>query len=320
MDRAKMMTATHFLSTNKLQYTKNFLASPLIYDWKKALNDMSPIEKLFFEQVILLGDPQTWIPKIYQFKQKSPEWKWSRRGRITGSITAGMHIFKKNASFFQWISNIVFVGIVGHCKLKNERVMNCVKKALETPKEEKKQEPLLKPNNNPLYWGSGKEVYAARCYLNDFKRQVVQAFRKQRLEYYNKQLNNPDSTSMQMLYFTFRGQSIPLIKGIHADPHVELRNFAQLTETQRHWRACSPDGVLFVNGVAVGCLEIKCSVAKSKSLYVNFKSQYYEQLMHVLFICNSFWPSIKWIDLCNWTPRNFTSDTFFFDADYYFGW
>jgi YqaJ-like viral recombinase domain len=160
--------------------------------------------------------------------------------------------------------------------------------------------------------GSGKEVFGTQCYVNDFKRLVTQTFREQR----RSGTIQADGNG----YFVFRNQQIP-VPDINEDPLVEVRHFGLIIDPLNHFRGTSPDGVVFINGVAVGALEVKCPYASgSFSIYPNILDYYFDQIQSELYVCHLYWPTIHWVDFVVWSPKHFTVDTFTFDAKYYFHW
>ena len=158
-------------------------------------------------------------------------------------------------------------------------------------------------------WGSGKEVYGTQCYVNDLLRIVVTEFRKQRRE----------GKVQKTMTFVFRGQTIP-VPDIDQDPVVEVRHYGLLIDPWNHHRGVSPDGVVFINDVACGALEVKCAYADLFALYVNIHPYYYDQIMCELYLCNRYWPTIRWLDFQVWAPKNFVVDTYTLNTDYFFHW
>lgn len=239
-----------------------------------ALRNMNPIERMIFEFLIILS-PILIVSKIWQFPQKSAPWLWARTGRLTGSHTGVA---------------------VGH-----QRGTPIMKGPYESTYIKFK-------GNKASMWGSGKEVYATQCYVNDLARVVTNVFREQR------QSGAITATG----YFIFRNQKIP-VRDINEEPLVEVRHYGLLIDPWNHNRGVSPDGIVFVNGVAVGVLEVKCP-DQGRSLYINIKTYYFDQIMSELYIGHLYWPTIHWVDFVVWSPRHFTVETFTFDAGYYFGW
>lgn len=261
-----------FFSRVSVDQNMNFLnRSPL--SRFEGLTQMTVWERAVFTFLVVVR-PISFLLDIVRFKQKTKEWKWARKGRITGSITASA---------------------VG--QLRMTRVL---KAAWDTAYR-------VFEGFAATDWGSGKEVYGTQSYANDFAKVVTKVFRQQRLQGKIK------------THFEFRGQQIP-VPDINKDPVVEVRHFGLLIDPWNHWRGVSPDGVIFVNGVACGVLEIKCPYAKKNALYVNIKPYYYNQIQCEMYICRLYWPTIQWVDFMVWSPTNFTVETFGFDEDYFFSY
>jgi hypothetical protein len=115
-------------------------------------------------------------------------------------------------------------------------------------------------------------------------------------------------------------QNIP-IKNIHLDPEVEIVSYNSVIDSFNHWLSISPDGVISINGLYVGCLEIKCPWSKqTHALHENVQKYYYEQMMSQLYILQRYFPTITWLDKMNWSPSIWVADTFVFATQYYFEW
>jgi hypothetical protein len=246
-----------------------------------ALRNMNPIERMIFDFLIILT-PIILLSKIWQFPQKSGPWLWARTGRLTGSHTGVA---------------------VGH-----QRGTPVMRGPYESTYMKFK-------GNKASMWGSGKEVYATQCYVNDLKRLVTTVFREQRK---SGAIQATMADGEHDGYFIFRNQKIP-VADINDEPSVEVRHYGLLIDPWNHNRGVSPDGVVFINGVAVGVLEVKCP-DQGRSLYLNIKPYYFDQIMSEMYIGHLYWPTIHWVDYVVWSPRNFTVDTFTFDARYYYGW
>lgn len=258
-----------------------FLSSPPM-SRGEALRSMGVLERMVYEFLIILT-PLSLLCKIWQFAQKSVQWLWARTGRLTGSHTSVAVGHQRGTPIMKGPYESIFSKFKG---------------------------------NKASQWGSGKEVYATQCYCNDFKRLVTHVFRSQRRE---KQLLRLKEGGKERLYFVFRNQRIP-VPNIDQDPEVEVRHYGLLIDPWNHHRGVSPDGIVFVNGVAVGVLEVKCAYAQQKSLYPNIHTYYFDQIQSELYIGHLYWPTIQWVDFVVWSPQHFTVDTFTFDAHYYYQW
>lgn len=224
--------------------------------------------------------PLSLLLDIVQYPQKSQKWKKARVGRMTGSVAASA---------------------VGQ-----QRITKVKKAAWDIIYK------IFKPVPATI-WGTDHEPDATQSYVNDLYLNVVKIFREQRKNGSIEQQNN---------HFLFRGQLIPIIN-IKKDPIIEIRHYALLIDPYNPWRGMSPDGVIFINDVAVGVLEVKCpygSYTQQYWLYVNMKTYYYNQTQCELYLCNLYWPTIKWVDFVVWSPTLFTVETMIFDAEYFYSW
>jgi hypothetical protein len=86
----------------------------------------------------------------------------------------------------------ILAGTVGHSPY--DRPFKVVRDACLPNK------PQSKYGSDAKDWGTGKEVYAVECYVNDLSEQVTKTFRKQRLEFYRDEKNQ----GQQMTHFIFR--------------------------------------------------------------------------------------------------------------------
>ncbi len=237
-----------------------------------ALRSMTPIEQMIFNYVVAIR-PANLLQTISRFPQKSAEWKWARNGRITGSATGpaiGYHR-KSPALKAAWAS--IYTTFKG-----------CA----------------------PTEWGSGKEVYAVRCYIEDLNRLVSKVFRAQRKSGIVAKTNT----------FVFRGQTIP-VPDINCDPIVSIRHYGLLIDPWNHFRGVSPDGIIVINGVVAGCLEVKCPFGKQKSLYPIIPKYYFSQLQCEMYISRIFWPDVRWLDFVVWSPYGWTCETVPFEEDWF---
>jgi hypothetical protein len=268
-----------------------FLASAAPASRGAALRSMGELERLIYEFLVVLV-PAGLLRRIWQFPQKSAAWLWARTGRITGSSTGNAVGHNRGTPVLKVAYEAVFAKFKG---------------------------------NIASEWGAGKEVYAVQSYVNDLNRLVTREFRDQRRRGLVVQRRDAaraaggGSGDRGCGWFAFRNQRVP-VPDVDADPIVEVRHYGLLIDPWNHQRGVSPDGVVFVNGVAVGILEIKCPFAKNKSLYVNIKQYYFDQLMCELYIGHLYWPTCHWLDFVVWAPQAFTVDTYTFDAAYFFGW
>lgn len=287
------ITQRNYLKTDSVRANRAFLSHSCMTRLE-ALDKMSAIERLIFEHQILLRPLLPIVTLMSSVPQKSKLWQQVRRGRITGSVTAAC---------------------VGHNPNKSAVRMGI---DFSEPNQKRQDDSDLSADASPLTWGSGKEVYAQQVYVSDLQGIVTKEFRKQRLEHYR----NVENKGKPMESFVFRNQTIPIgNRSIHRDPLVELCSFSFLVDTQNHWRGVSPDGVVMINGVVVGCIEIKCPFAKKKKLHSNTKTYYYDQMMNEIYMVRQYWGNdVKWIDSINWSPDGFTVDTLPFDAQYFFSW
>jgi hypothetical protein len=249
---------------------------------REAMLGMTWLERLIYENVIMLSSPAE-LARIWQYPQKSPEWLRARVGCITGSTTGTA---------------------VGH-----QRGTPILRGAFDTH-----YAPFL--GNIASAWGSGKEVYGTQCYVNDLQRLVTRVFRLQRR---SGALAATMTDGWSNGWFTFRGQQIA-VPDIDKDPVVLVRHYGQIRDPWNHHRGVSPDGVVFINNIPVGVLEVKCAFANQKALYVNVRPYYYDQLMTELYTGHLFYPSIRWLDFVVWSPLAFSVDTYTFDARYYYLW
>jgi len=275
------MSKKSFLYSVKMEDHQWFLnQAPLTRG--DALRNMGTTERFIFDFLIVLT-PLVLLAKIWQFAQKSAAWLWARTGRITGSTTGTAVGQQRGTPIMRGPFEAIFAKFKG---------------------------------NVASQWGSGKEIYATQCYVNDFKRVVVTVFRQQRK---NGTIQETMTDGENNGYFIFRNQKIP-VDNINNEPSVEVRHYGLLIDPWNHQRGVSPDGVIFINGLAVGVLEVKCAYAHEKSLYVNLKNYYMNQLMCEMYIGHMYWPTIHWLDFVVWSPKNFTVDTYTFDTDYFYNW
>lgn len=179
-------------------------------------------------------------------------------------------------------------------------------------------------------WGTDCESYAAQAYTNDLYVRVVAEFRRQR----RHGLVRSGGT------FVFRNQHIP-VADVNVDPVVEVRHWGLVLDPWNTWRGVSFDGVVFINGVACGILEIKCCAPRNGQwvrvehgkayasvrelfqqlyLYVFQKPYYYPQVQTNLDVARRYWPTIFWADFCVWTPFHFTVETQTYDCDWHRTW
>ncbi len=252
---------------------------------------MTPVERAFYEYTILLSPADLLIAKISTFGQKTEPWKWARKGRMTGSTVASS---------------------VGH---------GYDNRPLKQAKDAAIDKPFKKPvaygkGPSPMDWGSGKETYAGQCYINDLQRLVSKVFREQRLAFFR----DPTTKDQTMTHFVFRDQRIP-VPNIFIDPQVQIIAYNLLIQPMNHHRGCSPDGVVFINGMPCGCIEIKCpSPYGGNHLHPLTKSYYYDQLMAELYLTGNFWKTVGWVDAINWTTRWWYVETFVLDTEYFYEW
>ena len=194
----------------------------------EALRRMSPVERMVFTFLVRLK-PLSLLSRIWSLPQKSEAWKWARTGRITGSSTGSAVGQQRKTRVKKVAYSAVYLKFKG---------------------------------NVATVWGSGKEVYATRCYANDLQRVVTECYRAQRrsgaVEASATTVNSPEGGSRVEYSFVFRNQRIP-VTDIDADPVVEVRHYGLLIDPWNHWRGVSPDGVIFINGIPCGVLEAKCS-------------------------------------------------------------
>jgi len=247
-----------------------------------ALRNMSPLDRIVFEVIIILT-PLLLITKIWQFAQKSAQWLWARTARLTGSHTSIAVGHQRGTPIMKGPYESIYFKFKG---------------------------------NKASMWGSGKEVYATQCYCNDLKRLVTEVFREQRR---SGAIQATMEDGENNGFFIFRNQQIP-VANINDEPSVEIRHYGLLIDPWNHHRGVSPDGIVCINGVVVGVLEVKCAYAQEKSLYVNIKPYYIDQIMSELYLGHLYWPTAHWVDFVVWSPQHFTVDTFTFDAPYYYGW
>jgi hypothetical protein len=170
--------------------------------------------------------------------------------------------------------------------------------------------------SNPLMdWGVENESNGAFSYIQDLREIINETYKQQRKE--------QESRKQPFKSFKFRGFEIPVLDP-DALPTVILAPFGLVLDPYNHWRGISPDGVIVVNGIPIGCLEIKCPwgdyYKKDHAIYVNIPKYYYPQLQAELYTCNLIFPTVTWIDFVVWSPQHFTVDTFVFDSPFFFGW
>jgi len=272
--------STSRLARNTAEENLEWLARPPMTRGD-ALRRMSPLERGIFAFLVVLR-PLLLLSRIWSLPQKSEPWKWARNGRITGSSTGAAVGQQRNTRVQKAAYGSVYLKFKGSVATE---------------------------------WGSGKEVYGTRCHANDWKRLVVKTFREQRRS--GEIQRTADAQGR--LHFVFRNQRIP-VPHIDHDPHVEVRHYGLMIDPWNHWRGVSPDGVLFINDIACGALEVKCSFGKKYSLYTNVRPYYYNQLQCEMYIVNRYWPTVRWLDFVVWSPEHFTVDTYTFDAEYFYGW
>lgn len=166
--------------------------------------------------------------------------------------------------------------------------------------------------NASMKWGIEHEEIALQDYLNDLYFQVVTTYREVLTQ----------SKSIVPTHFEFRNTLIPILD-VNTDPRVEIRQFGLIIDPHNHWRGMSPDGIIFINDVAVGCVEIKCpkhATQDKYELYPNIKLYYYDQIQCQLYLAQIYWNTVRWIDFVCWTPKWFTVEFFVFDSEYFYGW
>lgn len=265
--------------------TIEFLDSPLVLDIEKAKAALTLAQWIVYLFCVLLRPAREAVRIIARFPQKSKQWLWARMGRLTGSMAAAA---------------------VGH-----HRYAPPLTKVREILSE-------FKRSSNPLMdWGSGKELYAGSAYIASLNEDVAREYRKQRLAAAQQYGVN---IKANFHHFLFRNQWIPVPADLRRDPTVEIRHFGLLIGMKATWRGMSPDGIVFINDIAVGCIEIKCSYKNQYSLYPNMYDYYYDQLMCELYLSQEFWSSAQWLDFINWTPDGFTVDEYLFDKEYFYTW
>jgi hypothetical protein len=196
-----------------------FLAKPPI-SRGDSLRRMSLVERMIFAFIVLLS-PIDLLARIWSLPQKSDAWKWARTGRITGSSTGACVGQQRQTRVKKVAYSAVYLKFKG---------------------------------NAATQWGSGKEVYATKCYANDLQRLVTETFRKQR----RSGTIQATATEEGKMHFVFRNQQIPVLD-LDADPSVEIRHYGLMIDPWNHWRGVSPDGVIFINNTPCGVLEAKCA-------------------------------------------------------------
>ena len=81
-----------------------------------------------------------------------------------------------------------------------------------------------------------------------------------------------------------------------------------------NWLGCSPDGIIYIMGQAVGCLEIKCPAGKPLQCYVLSPCYYVDQVMGQMLFLN-----VTFCHFFVWTPTKWTMSKMEFDLDYCYG-
>jgi hypothetical protein len=275
----KSVTATNggrdsrFYNLN-MNHHLEFLKEPCL-SRGSYLQNMTELQRLIFDYLVAIR-PTKLLKEIICFPQKSAQWKWARNGRITGSSTGSA---------------------IGYHR--EYLPLTTAWKSVYTTFN----------SNVATEWGSEKEAYAARCYVEDLNRLVSTVFRAQRLSGYVKQHGG----------FEFRGQFIP-VTNIDKDPEVAIRHYGLIIDPWCHWRGVSPDGIIEINGVVVGCLEIKCPYAKQHSLYPTLPKYYFTQLQCEMYISRLFWPDVCWLDFVVWSPTHWTCETIPFEEEWFYSY
>lgn len=256
------------------------------------LNKMTASERILFTELTTIKK-KTDIRNIVRCPQRTTEWYRARSGRITASISGAS---------------------VG---LGSKR----------TPVLCQARDSIYKPfESNPMtIWGTNNESNAGFDYICDLRRSIHKTYEEQR------DFIASGSTLSGFIEFKYRGQSIPVLNKNEL-PTVELFLFGFMTDPYNQWRGMSPDGVVVVNGVAIGCVEIKCpfgtpikrgsggGMEGDHALYVNIPKYYYPQIQSELYLCQLIWPTVQWIDFIAWSPEHWTLETFLFDAPFFFDW
>lgn len=260
-----------------------FLQSPLECDIRQLQSKMSMTEWIVFLFLIVLHPFEHMVKQIARFPQKSKTWLLARQGRLTGSMAAAA---------------------VGH-----SRINFPLQKAKESQQE------YVRISSLPMDWGSGKELYGTQSYVNDLRDQVHATFIEQRLAAAKE---HGPAFYDKWKYFLFRHQWIPVGEDPAILPQVQVRGYGFTINVS--WRGMSPDGIVFINDLAVGCIEVKCAFKDNFALYPNIYEYYYDQLQCELYIGKSIFPTLQWLDFINWTPDGFTVDEYLLDEEYMYTW
>jgi hypothetical protein len=295
---------------------KKYFASPVIHTESEFLAHVLSAKPGFEQTLVqtIQKNKHQALDRISTFEQKSKSWHRSRKLMLTGSITGalvGHSLYKHPFN----VANDLIDSIEGE---KNENrtqdskvmVTSDVETVGSTNTGDAGNENVAfaaKGYMAPADWGSSKEAFAIQCYLDHFSTTVTLEWFKQ----YKKNSN--------LSVFTFRGQDIPHLLG-KKPPVVTVRHYNLLIDFDWVFRGVSPDGIVFINDVAVGCVEIKCSVAKRKDIHATFRMRNYDQVQNQIYVCQKYWPTIRWNDYVNWNPTLFTSETIVYDPEYYLTW
>jgi len=290
------------------------------------IHALDVVQKWYLE-FLAKKDPASFV----NLKQKSLDWLVARCGRLTGSAAPGFvghnhhshpltQIKDFTKSFEKSKKEIALLALSSSSGSSSSSTKTSSLFDQEDDEEEDNndddQDKLARAQfgGQAMAWGSAKEYYAAHCYCQYQYQESVKTYREQRLAYFHAHTNQIKDWKT----FDYRGRTFPVIDPFQ-DPVVEIRNWSFLRSYLPH-RGISPDGVLIINGVPCAALEVKCPFAKRKRLHLMFHTGYYDQIMCELYLLQSYWPTIGWIDYVNWTPTAWTLDTFVLNQEYFHKW
>jgi len=262
-------------------------------------------KKTFYE---FLGEHR--LQDYVNVKQKSQQWLSLRYGRFTGSIASSLVGHNSHDNPLPACNKVIKK--IPRPELELEGTNNHeFNDDGEHEKYESKRFKAFKVE--AMEWGAAKEAYASQCYCTYQYEQCTKAYRRQRLEWVKNGFQIQDWKTFQ-----YREVKFPVLD-FKQDPVVEIRNWSFLRDTKVH-RGISPDGILVINGIVLCCIEIKCPFAQKHAIHACFEASYYDQLQCEIYLLKQYWPSIQCIDYINWSPTQWTLDTFVFDQDYFMNW
>ncbi len=183
--------------------------------------------------------------------------------------------------------------MVGHLRYNNTTPVHLAYNLIHVP---------FQPNVATI-WGNEHEQEACNQYVECLCELVWQAWHDRK---------DPNS-------FVFRGVSIPCTSD--KKPDVYVGHLGLVIDPYYPWRGVSYDGIIFINDIAVGVLEIKCPYYKEHAPYPNIPLNYYDQCQSNLHVARKIWgEQVLWCDFFVWGPSLYTLDTLSYNHDYFTKW